>query len=160
MDQYLNYFGFQLSSLHSEKNEGYMTHEQQKQFNDFLARHVHIKSVLEIGLNGGHSAENFFQNCKNLEKFLSFDICMHKYTPVAVEYLARKYKEKFAFIEGDSSLTLPEYAKNSKEKFDLIYIDGNHSYDNCIKDILNCQNFATESTILLIDIMLFGLKTL
>ena len=71
---------------------------------------------------------------------------------MAVEYLSRKYKEKFEFIQGDSMVTIPEYTEYSPEqKFDLIYIDGNHSYEACTQDILNCQKMAREDTILLID---------
>ena len=56
-----------------------MTEEQREQFKIYLDQNPHIESILEIGLNGGHSAENFFQCCKNLKKFSSFDICWRAY---------------------------------------------------------------------------------
>ncbi len=152
LDQYLSYYGFQLSPVHSSNNEGYMSQTQKEQIKTLLSHYPNIESILEIGLNGGHSAENFFQCCKNLKQFASFDICWHAYTPVAVEYLSRKYKKKFEFIKGDSALTIPEYTEMfPNQTFDLIYIDGNHSYDSCTQDILNCQKLANKETILLID---------
>jgi mannan polymerase II complex MNN10 subunit len=152
LDQYLSCYGFTLSPTHSENNEGYLSDEQKEEFKERLALYPHIRSILEIGLNGGHSAENFFQCCKNLNKFVSFDINMHAYTTPAVEYFSRKYKERFEFIQGDSTLTIPKYAELfPDEEFDLIYIDGNHTYEACRQDILNCQKLANPNTILWID---------
>lgn len=152
LDQYLGYYGFQLSPLHSSQNEGYMTQKQKEQFQEFLEKNQHIESILEIGLNGGHSADNFFQNCKKLKKFTSVDICMHPYAQAAVDYMTRKYKDRFEFIKGDSMKKIPEYTDLfSNQKFDLIYIDGNHSHEACTADIANCQKLAHANTILLID---------
>lgn len=152
LDQYLGYYGFNLSPQNSHINEGYMSNEQKKQYRKRLSLYPHIERILEIGLNGGHSAENFLQTCKNLKKFISFDINMHDYTPRAVEYFKRKYKNKFEFIAGDSTLTVPHYASSfPDQKFDLIYVDGKHTYEYVIKDILNCRAFAHSDTILWVD---------
>lgn len=152
LDQYLEMHGFFLSPTHSWNNEGYMSNEQKEQFKDQLAQHAGIKSILEIGLNGGHSADNFLQCCQNLEKFVSFDINMHAYTAVAVDYLSQTYSEIFEFVEGDSNVTIPQYASDYLErKFDLIYIDGGHSYQTCLNDIINCKLLAHAATIVWID---------
>lgn len=152
LDTLLGVYGFQLSPTHSSYNEGYMSNEQRKQFEEQLALHPDITSVIEIGLNGGHSANTFFQNCKNLKRFLSFDINMHAYTPVAVEYFRRVYKNIFEFVPGDSTITVPQYTKAfPNEKFDLIYIDGGHSYQVCYNDLLNCQKFAHPGTLVWVD---------
>jgi len=152
LDQYLGIYGFSLSPNHSNNNEGYMTEKQREQFNEFLAQNQQIETMMEIGLNGGHSAENFIQRCKNLKKFTSFDICQHPYAPVAVDYMTHKYKSRFEFVKGDSMKTVPGYAsQNPAQKFDLIYIDGNHSREMCMSDIVNCRSLAHPKTILLID---------
>ncbi|MES2344929.1 MAG: class I SAM-dependent methyltransferase [Chlamydiota bacterium] len=132
--------------------EGYVTNTQKAQFNARLQELPNIKSILEIGLNAGHSAENFFQNCPNLECFVSVDINLHPYTQHALEKLQARYQERFIPVIGDSTLKIPEYAvQHPKKKFDLIYIDGNHDYSYCLRDILNCFFVAHEETIVWID---------
>lgn len=152
LDQYLGYYNYTLSPLHSPNNEGYMSEEQKIQFNERLSQYPHIESILEIGLNGGHSCENFFQSCKNLKHFASFDINTHPYTRYAVEYFKRKYKDKFEFIPGDSAETVPSYSQqNPHMKFDLIFVDGKLTYDYVVKDILNAQKLSGPHTILWVD---------
>lgn len=135
--------------LHPDKIAGYVTDAQRFQMNEFLASHPNIKNIAEIGLNAGHSAANFFHQCKQLEKFVSFDI---QSIPEVVEYFSTKYKDRFLFIEGDSAVTVPEYADKCPDmKFDLIFIDGGHSYENCYHDILNMKLLAHPGTYLWID---------
>lgn len=119
---------------------------------ELLKLHPNVVDVLEIGLNGGHSAEVFLQNCPNLERFVSIDINWHPYTEHAVEYLSAKYHQRFVFIAGDSIVKVPELAALCpEEKFDLIFIDGNHSYDYCLLDILNARALARSNALILID---------
>lgn len=152
LDLYLMKVGFDLSPLHSSVNEGYMTESQKQQFVSWLQFHPHIKKIAEIGLNAGHSAENFFLHCPALTKLISFDIQKHAYTKAATEYLAKKYKERFLFIPGDSVTTVQEFAKKSADPIcDLIYIDGGHSYETVVQDIVNCKDLAGKETVLWID---------
>ena len=62
------------------------------------------KNIIEIGLNGGHSAAIFFLANTEL-KLLSFDICEHKYVEDVAEYYKNKYN--FTFIKGNSVVTVP-----------------------------------------------------
>lgn len=152
LDHHLGMYGFKLSPQHSHINEGYMSDEQKEQFSRRLKANPQIQIIAEIGLNGGHSAENFFKSTPNLKKFLSFDINHHHYVNAAVEYFRRTYKERFQFIQGDSAITVAQFAKeNPKTKCDLIYIDGNHTYEHCLRDIRSCKMLARPSTILWVD---------
>ncbi len=152
LDYYLEVYGFKLSPKQSTNNEGYMTMPQKKQMSERLAYYPNIEKIAEIGLNGGHSAENFFQNCKRIKNFTSFDINHHAYTKAACAYFSRKYKDKFTFISGDSAQTVPDFAYTfPEEKFDLIYIDGSHSFEGCLNDILNMRTLANVATIVWID---------
>ena len=60
--QYLDYYEYRLSSTDFENNKKYMNEEKKDHYKECLAKYPHIKSILEIGLNGGHLAENYFQS--------------------------------------------------------------------------------------------------
>lgn len=153
LDSFLQAYGFDLNQDHPNVSlEGYMTIKQKADFNEALKKYDHIKTIAEIGLNAGHSLLNFIENCPELEKIVSFDINYHPYTAIAVQYFNRFYKNLFFFVEGDSTVKVPEFATQfPKQKFDLIYIDGNHTYDYLKSDVINCKKLAHQETVLWID---------
>jgi hypothetical protein len=152
LDQLLLDHGFPANPDGGPRLEGYMTPGQKKQFCDCLKTYPRLERIAEIGLNAGHSAENFLESCPNLKQFVSFDLCFHDYTLYCIDYLQNQYKEKFHFVKGDSRKTVKEYAKQHPEKtFDLIYIDGNHVHECCTADLINCQSIAHPGTFVWID---------
>jgi hypothetical protein len=104
------------------------------------------KNILEVGLNGGHSMAIFFLANPDL-KVLSFDICEHKYVKDIATYFGNKYD--FNFIEGNSLITLKEYDDNTK--YDIIHIDGGHSQECVVNDLINCRRFAHTNTLMIFD---------
>jgi predicted O-methyltransferase YrrM/SAM-dependent methyltransferase len=151
LDAYLNAAGFFLSPEHSRKNEGYSSAAQRLEFSTELSQLTTMNTVLEIGFNAGHSSE-LFLNCPTVSKVLSFDLNVHPYTKVGVEFMTKKFEDRFVFVPGDSRVQLPKYAEtHPKEKFDLIFIDGGHEYHCCIADIRNSRRFAHRNTLVWID---------
>lgn len=133
-------------------DEGHMSEDQRAEFNAILHAFPEIESILEIGLNGGNSAHNFFQNCPNLKKFVSFDIGSHRYIQHVVNFFKINYPNQFHYVKGDSAKTVHQYHRNEPNMaFDLIYIDGAHDYDHCYLDIINCRSLASEATRVWID---------
>lgn len=130
---------------------GYIGENQRRQFQERLRELPEIRTVLEIGFNAGHSAECFFESCKNLERFVSFDLHFFPYTRPAAEYMANRYPGRFSWVEGDSLHTVPLFAKRFPERFDLIYIDGSHEFENVVGDILNTKPLAHNETVLWMD---------
>jgi hypothetical protein len=104
------------------------------------------KNIMEIGLNGGHSAAIFFLANPNL-KFLSFDICEHKYVEKVADYYKLKYN--FEFVKGNSLVTVKNY--NNDIKYDVIHIDGGHHEECVINDLINCKKFANKDTFIVFD---------
>ena len=104
------------------------------------------KNILEVGLNGGHSMAIFFLAKPDL-KVLSFDICEHKYVKDIATYFGNKYD--FNFIEGNSLITLKEYDDDTK--YDIIHIDGGHSQECVVNDLINCKRFAHKNTLMIFD---------
>lgn len=116
-----------------------------------LVKNKSITSVLEIGFNGGHSAELFLKENPNIH-VTSFDIGHHNYVKIGKEYIDVKYPNRHTLIIGNSLKTIPEYyKKNTNKKFDIIFIDGGHDYDTSFGDLKNCRSLAHKNTIVIMD---------
>ncbi len=108
------------------------------------------KTILEIGFNGGHSAEIFLSNSEAI--VTSFDLGCYDYVFKGKKYIDLTFPDRHVLILGDSRKTVKEY---SSEPFDLIFIDGGHTYNIAKSDLINCKKFANENTILLMDDIVF-----
>lgn len=134
-----------------KKFEGFT--QQVKEQANFLRTIVNnklINNVMEIGFNAGHSAELFLSSNKNIN-LVSFDIGHHSYVKLGKQFIDITYPDRHTLIIGNSLDTVPEYFKKENKKFDLIFIDGGHSYPVAIGDILNCKNLAHDKTIVIMD---------
>jgi predicted O-methyltransferase YrrM len=113
-----------------------------------LCADKNIKNILEIGFNAGHSAD-LFLNTNTMCNVLSFDIGEHEYVKVAKEFIDNTYPNRHTLVLGDSTKTIPKYETDIK--YDLIFIDGGHSYEVAKADLLNCKRFAHKDTIVIMD---------
>lgn len=145
LDYYLGIYGI-------ENSKEYMTSSQKKQFEERLKASPSIQNILVIGLSGGQSADQFFSYCDNLKKLVSFDLNVLPSVKPAAEYFFRKYKDRFFFVEGDSSNEIPKFQQsNPNANFDLVYIDGSQSEQNTLLDILNTHSLSHGNTRLWIN---------
>ena len=116
-----------------------------------LCNKYNCKNVMEIGFNAGHSADLFLSINENI-KLTSFDIGLHKYVNYGKKFIDNKYPNRHSLILGDSKKTIPDFYKyNSSAKFDLIFIDGDHSEIGAISDLLNCKKLSHSQTIVVMD---------
>jgi predicted O-methyltransferase YrrM len=107
--------------------------------------------VMEIGFNAGHSAEVFLKNNPTLE-LTSFDLGVHDYCSTAKEFIDMLYPNRHTLILGDSTMTVPKFtSEHPNARFDVIFIDGGHTYDIATADILNCKMLAHKDTIVILD---------
>ena len=124
------------------------------QENEFLTKAAMCKPgarVCEIGFNAGHSAYTCLQGSS--ATVLSFDIGHHIYTGVAKRFIDNTFPGRHTLIIGDSRITVPAYIDllQKVDRFDVIFIDGGHTYECASSDIRNCRSLAGPRTILIID---------
>lgn len=55
---------------------------------------------------------------------------------------------------GNIRLSSDDFFQKNKNKFDVIFIDGLHTYEQCQKDVINSLNFLNENGIILIHDLL------
>jgi hypothetical protein len=102
--------------------------------------------MLEVGVNGGHSA--FMALSSNPElSYHGVDVCDHAYVVPAVEWLAQEFPGRVTFTKGSSLSVLPELARQ-RFSFDAFHEDGHKPF--YYKDIINCSRMASRDGALII----------
>ena len=109
-----------------------------KQLNLFWCGKQAVENICEIGFNAGHSTMLMLLGRNNTPlNFTILDIGYHPYTKPSFEYIKSKFSYvNFEYVEGDSTIIMPEWINNHKElmnKYDVIHVDGGHS-ENCISN--------------------------
>jgi len=113
------------------RQEDYLRSEPTPAFRDKRERFREAvdnrRRMLEVGVNGGHSAYVALTANPALE-FHGIDICEHAYVQSAVDHLARQFPGRVHFHRGSCLEVMPQLAKRG-EKFDVFHIDGaKHTY--------------------------------
>lgn len=100
------------------------------------------RSLLEIGVNAGHSALLCLSANPDLV-YHGVDIGFHAYTKACADFLAQEFPGRFFFHPGDSREVLPRLATHRPDlDFDLFHVDGGHTDELCRADISNCLRLA------------------
>ena len=107
-----------------------------------------IDRVMEIGFNAGHSAE-LFLSIRSDTTVTSFDLGAHRYVQACKEEIDRQFPGRHTLVLGDSAVTVPDYVPEAP--FDLIFVDGDHSYLGAQADLRNCARLARKGTIVVMD---------
>jgi predicted O-methyltransferase YrrM len=122
--------------------------------NHFASR-ANVKEIMEIGFNAGHSAETLLSANPNAH-LTSFDIGRVKAMQYGKEYIDATYPGRHTLILGDSTQTVAQFKlDNQNKRFDLIFIDGGHTYDVAKPDIVQSSGLAHSDTIVIVDDVMY-----
>jgi Methyltransferase domain len=104
--------------------------------------------ILEIGVNGGHSALLALSANPDLQ-YHGIDICDHAYVTPAVKWLETEFPGRVFFHPGDSLKVVPRLAAQSVS-FDVFHIDG--AKFNYLDDIANSsRTVAVDGALVIVD---------
>ena len=106
------------------------------------------KRLLEIGVNGGHSAYLALSSNTDLE-FHGVDICANRYVREGISWLQTEYPGRVHLHAGDSRQVVESLATTGL-RFDIFHIDGaKYRY---FGDVVNCHRLLADGECLaLID---------
>ena len=127
-----------------------------KQLNLFWCGKQANTRICEIGFNAGHSTMLMLLGRDNSPlDFTVFDIGHHRYTKPSFDYIKSKFANvNFEYVEGDSTITMPEWISNHAElvgKYDVVHVDGGHD-DHCIlNDMKNTDMLVKVNGIVIVD---------
>jgi len=95
----------------------------------YLCKKYNVKNALDVGTAGFFTAKSM---AKAGAKVTTIDI---KGEMPDIPY------ENITFIKGDSKEVLPEFIKQGN-KYDIIFIDGDHSYAGVKQDLINAKQLS------------------
>lgn len=106
-----------------------------------------VRTYCEVGFNGGHSAAAVLYATSNVT-VRSFDTGYYgKHTQQNSAFLRSVQPERFTFVDGDSSKTLPQLGQRVRAGMeppcDVVFIDGSHKLAAVAADIRNFREAVT-----------------
>jgi predicted O-methyltransferase YrrM len=146
LDSYLKDSGIHMQSIEGHSQQ---VSDQTALLSSYTAK-SNVKSVLEIGFGAGHSSDIFLKSNDNVT-VTSFDLGCNNYIIYGKSYIDQKYPKRHKLIIGDSMESLPKFITNTNTKYDVIFIDGGHTYEIAYSDLINCKSLAHKDTIVVMD---------
>ena len=106
-----------------------------------------VRTICEIGFNGGHSALLWLAYSNPGTKVVMFDLGLHDGVGIGHRWLnampSLRAPERLQLILGNSNETVPEFARrNPGHTCDLISIDGGHTRRQAEADLRNMAALA------------------
>jgi hypothetical protein len=95
-------------------------------------------SILELGFNRGMSAIMWLEGSN--ATLHSIDIKSTDEVANSIEYINTTYPFRFTYTSLDHN-QLDQYKTEFKNKYDLIFIDGDHSFSAILRDTENALDF-------------------
>jgi predicted O-methyltransferase YrrM len=117
----------------------------------WLARQPGVRLVAEIGFNCGYSSYAFLAASPQT-RVVSFDLMEFDYCERAKAHIDEEFPGRHQLVRGSSQKTVPLYhAQHPNRRFDLMFIDGDHTFMGAFSDLINMKEMATDHTVLVMD---------
>lgn len=113
-----------------------------------LATGPWVKSVCEVGFNAGHSAVVWLLANPKLVLY-TFDLFDRVATRRALAHLQERFPGRIVPFRGNSLSTVPR--AQLPTTCDLVHVDGRHSYDYVIQDLVHMQQHASPRALYIFD---------
>jgi hypothetical protein len=117
------------------------------------------QKIIEIGVNACHSLLVMLLINPHAE-YLLFDLNYHKYTEPAINYIKSQFPNtKINIIFGNSVETMSKYIldnPNEIKTYDLIHLDGGHTYDIFSQDYMNSKKLILDNGTVIFDDYNYG----
>lgn len=111
------------------------------------------RSVLEIGVHGGHSLLLALL-ANDTSTITCTDIGAFDHTLPCVRYLQSQFPGRVVYIQGDSLSVLP----SMHATFDVVHVDGDHSYEGVRRDVAQALRLSHPEATFVIDDYCDGVK--
>jgi predicted O-methyltransferase YrrM len=121
---------------------------------DIIENDITIRKTVEIGCAYGLSSLFIAEGIKNRPN------CHHtiidpfqntKWKGVGIKNLKEAGFDSFELIEEKSEIALPELMKNNEAQFDLVFIDGFHTFDHTLLDCFYATRLLRIGGFLVVD---------
>jgi predicted O-methyltransferase YrrM len=121
------------------------------QFGARTAQRTRARLVGEIGFDAGFSSRAFLKAHPDI-RVVSFDLGATRWVRIAKKLIDKRFPGRPTLMWGDSRTTGPEFTASPPGlEFDLVFIDGGHSYEVARADLLNMRELSSESTAVIMD---------
>lgn len=109
--------------------------------------------VMEIGMNAGHSLMLLLLGSDPTVTFDIYDICCHIYVKPCLDVLRMMFpSRRITLSEGDSKETLLDVLLHGdRELYDCIHLDGGHTMDCVMNDMIASMLLLKKGGYLLLD---------
>jgi hypothetical protein len=127
-----------------------------KQVNLYFFGKYASEKICEIGFNAGHSALLFLLGrIREPVTYTVFDIGQHTYTVPCLNYMKTAFPfARFEYIEGDSTVTLPNWVSTNKADlatYGLVHVDGGQSKECIISDMKYADILVKSNGVIIVN---------
>ena len=123
-------------------------------------RYFAAKNILEIGVRYGYSLISLVKGAQDAKTFIAAIGIDNQSYENGSERIAfgniKSVTDKFKLINADSQKITDIKTLVGDMRFDLIHVDGDHSYKGCLQDLNITKEILTDNGIIVIDDMFLG----
>ena len=131
--------------------EGSCSRVQIDYFRAFLEKNTSVKTILEIGFNGGLSSAAFLSARSDIH-VVSIDLGEHDYVLRAKQWIDKEFPDRHMLFIGNSLMAFPQLLQMFPSfSPDLIFIDGGHDAPVPASDLTYALELARLDTWICID---------